>query len=112
MENKIVEILQYTLSKGTGAEFHNIMAEISAPLHHQHGIDIVSYGNSLHDQDSYYLIRTFDSEESMSSVLDAFYSSNDWRMGPRQDIVNRIENSLKTIISLPQKGIDGLRDIN
>ncbi len=38
MERKIVEILQYTLSKGAGAEFHNIMAQISVPLHNQHSI--------------------------------------------------------------------------
>ncbi len=30
---KTVEILQYNLHKGTGAFFHNVMAEISVPLH-------------------------------------------------------------------------------
>lgn len=111
MELKIVEILQYALSKGAGTEFHNIMAKISVPLHNQHGIDVVAYGNSLHDPDCYFLIRAFENEESMASVLDTFYSSTDWRNGPREEIVSRIENSLKTIVRLPEKGIDGLRDI-
>ncbi len=109
MENKIVEILQYTLRKGTGVEFHNIMAEISVPLHNLHGIDVVSYGNSLHDPDCYCLIRSFENEESMSSVLAAFYASSGWINGPREEIISRIENSLKTILNMPQKGIDGLR---
>lgn len=32
-------------------------------LYRRHGIDVVSFGNSLHDPDCYYLIRTFDSAE-------------------------------------------------
>jgi hypothetical protein len=48
------------------------MQEISVPLHRRHGIDVVSFGNSLHDSDCYYLIRAFDSPESMAAVLDAF----------------------------------------
>lgn len=61
---KTVEILQYTLHKGTGDVFHSIMQEISAPLHQLHGIDVVSFGNSLHDPDCYYQIRAFDSAEA------------------------------------------------
>lgn len=70
---------------------------------------MVVYGNSLHDADSYYLIRTFESEEQMKSVLDDFYASAGWRNGPREAIISRIELSLKSVLSLPQSGIDGLR---
>lgn len=37
----------------------------------------MSFGNSLHDPDCYYLIRAFDSAESMAAVLDAFYANAD-----------------------------------
>ena len=106
---KTIEILQYTLRKGTGADFHAIMQEISVPLHQRHGIDVVAFGNSLHDPDCYYLIRAFDSAESMAAALDAFYASDDWRSGPREDIVGSIEASIKTVISLPQESVEGLR---
>lgn len=106
---KTVEILQYTLHKGTGAVFHSIMQEISVPLHQRHGIDVVSFGNSLHDPDCYYLIRAFDSAESMAVVLDAFYASSDWRSGPRENIIRRIETSIKTVMDLPSVSVDGLR---
>ncbi|CAM4088205.1 Uncharacterised protein [Yersinia intermedia] len=33
MDSRILEILQYTLKPGSGAEFHQIMQEISIPLH-------------------------------------------------------------------------------
>ncbi|EPB4340573.1 NIPSNAP family protein [Enterobacter kobei] len=106
---KTVEILQYTLHKGTGAAFHAIMQEVSVPLHQRHGIDVVSFGNSLHDLDCYYLIRAFESVDNMNTVLDSFYASADWRCGPRESIINCIETCIKTVMSLPPISVDGLR---
>ncbi|EIY5094391.1 NIPSNAP family protein [Klebsiella sp. C239] len=106
---RTVEILQYTLRKGSGATFHAIMREISVPLHQRYGIDVVSFGNSLHDPDCYYLIRTFDSPEKMAVVLDAFYASDDWRSGPREEIIRSIETSIRTVMNLPPESVDGLR---
>lgn len=106
---RTVEILQYTLSKDSGAAFHVIMQEISVPLHQRHGIDVVSYGNSLHDLDCYYLIRAFANPESMATVLDSFYASADWRDGPREDIIRSIESSLKTVMYLSSESVEGLR---
>ena len=106
---RTVEILQYTLRKGSGATFHAIMQEISVPLHQRHGIDVVSFGNSLHDPDCYYLIRAFDSAEKMAAVLNAFYASDDWHSGPRENIVGSIETSIKTVMNLPTKSVEGLR---
>ena len=107
---RTVEILQYTLRRGTGAAFHTIMREISVPLHRRHGIDVVSCGNSLHDSDCYYLIRAFDNPDSMAKILDVLYSSNDWRSGPREEIIRCIETSIKTVISLPSESVEGLRE--
>jgi len=107
--NRVVEILQYTLHQGSGADFHTMMREISVPLHRQHGIDVVAFANSLHDADSYCLIRAFDNLQHMAHVLDTFYASDDWRLGPRQEIINRIEVSLKTVLSLPSVSINALR---
>lgn len=106
---KTIEILQYTLRKGSGATFHATMQEISVPLHQRHGIDVVSFGNSLHDPDCYYLIRAFDSAESMTAVLNAFYASDDWRSGPREHIIRSIGTSIKTVMNLPSESVEGLR---
>jgi len=109
MTTKIVEILQYELKKGSGEAFHQIMRDISIPLHIRHGIDVIAYGNSLHDTDNYYLMRAFASEQQMRSILEAFYSSDGWRAGPREDIISNINVSLKSILSLPQSAVDELR---
>lgn len=57
---KTVEFLLYTLKPGTGNEFHRIMKEQSAPCHRAAGMDIVSFGNSVDDNDAYYLIRAYE----------------------------------------------------
>lgn len=85
------------------------MREVSVPLHTRNRIDVVAYGNSLHDADSYYLIHAFDSAEQMKGVLEDFYASAGWRSGPREAIISRIELSLKSVLSLPQSVIDRLR---
>jgi len=110
MKNRIVEILQYTLKKGSGEEFHKVMLEVSVPLHAKNGIDVVAYGNFLHDADSYYLIRAFESEEQMKSVLEDFYAGAGWRSGPREAIIDRIETSLKSVLALSLSAVDGLRN--
>lgn len=107
--NRTVEILQYVLHKGTGATFHSLMKEVSVPLHQRHGIDVVSFGNSLHNPDCYYLIRAFENDEDMNTVLESFYKSADWRDGPRELIINCIETSIKTVLKLAPESVDGLR---
>ncbi len=67
---KTVEILQYTLRKGTGRAFHTIMLDSSVPLHQRHGIDVVRFGHSLHDPDCYCLIRAFSDQENMAAALE------------------------------------------
>jgi hypothetical protein len=107
--NKVVEILLYTLISGTGSEFHKIMNEVSVPLHRNVHMDVVSYGNSLHDPDAYYLIRAYDSLDHLNSSQDAFYKSEAWRSGPRNNIVERIGTSLKSIVVLDLEAVEALR---
>lgn len=107
--SRTVEILQYTLHSGSGDGFHRIMRDISVPLHQRHGIDVVWSAQSLHDHDFYILVRTFDSLERMSAVLDAFYSGDDWNQSPREDIIRCIDSCIKTVIRLPAESVEKLR---
>lgn len=106
---KTVELLQYSLKAGTGREFHQIMIEESIPLHRDAGIDIIAFGNSTHDEDSYYLIRAYDDPEHLDASQRAFYCSDAWRSGPRDAIIERIQTSLKSVLMLTDTATDGLR---
>jgi len=106
---RTVELLQYTLKAGTGREFHQIMVEESAPLHRDAGIDIIAFGNSMHDEDSYYLIRAYDDPEHLEASQEEFYRSDAWRSGPRAAIIDRIQTSMKSVLMLTDTATDGLR---
>lgn len=107
--SKVVEILLYTLKSGTGSEFHKIMNEVSVPLHRSVHMDVISYGSSLHDPDAYYLIRAYDSLDHLNASQDAFYKSEAWRSGPRTDIIDRIDTSLKSVLVLDLEAVEALR---
>lgn len=106
---RIVEILMYTLKPGSGLDFHRIMQEVSVPLHLKAGMDVVSYGGSLHDDDSYHLIRAYESESHRLASQDLFYASTAWKQGPRADIISRIEVSTMTVMRLAQDAVDAIR---
>ena len=72
-------------------------------------MDVVSYGNSLHDCDSYHLIRAYESESHRLASQDVFYASAAWKQGPRADIIRLIEISTTTVMALTQDVIDAIR---
>ncbi|HBK4690265.1 NIPSNAP family protein [Serratia marcescens] len=94
----VIEVLQYTLKPGTGAAFHDIMKEQSVPLHLKIGVKVLRFGNSLHDPDNYYLVRSFLNESEMESQLTQFYADARWREGPRSVIVNMISGSHRVVM--------------
>lgn len=56
-----VEIRSYNLKPGTRDRLQQIMAEQALPMLARWGVDVVACGPSLHDQDSYYLMRAYPS---------------------------------------------------
>ncbi|HHQ4777485.1 TPA: NIPSNAP family protein [Aeromonas veronii] len=106
---KTVEFLQYTLRSGTGNRFYQIMLNISVPLHQAAGIDVVTHGPSDHDPDSYLLVRAFENPELRERSLHAFYQSDAWRKGPREEIINSIEVNVMSVLSMDPAAIDALR---
>lgn len=106
---KTVKILLYTRKPGTGHEFQQIMQDVSVPLHRNVGMDVVACGNSLHDADSYYLIRVYDSLEHLEISQDEFYRSDTWRNGLKKAIIERILTSVTSVIKLDAVSINSLR---
>ncbi|GAB3275583.1 hypothetical protein GCM10027589_00850 [Actinocorallia lasiicapitis] len=97
----IMEIRTYRLLPGTREEFVRVMREESVPLLERHGINVVACGASLIDEDGHeeaYLIRAFSSLEMHREQEEAFYGSEEWRRGPREAIVSRIESMHSIVI--------------
>lgn len=107
--SRIVELRSYNLKPDTGAEFHRLVTELSVPMLRLWQIDLVAYGPSRHDTDSYFLIRAFDSLEDRERSEEAYYGSEEWRLGPRDAIVACIESYTSVVLELDDDGIDALR---
>lgn len=107
---KWVEIRSYNLRPGSSDEFHHLVLEASLPLLSQWDVDVVGYGPSAHDEDSYYLMRAFGSLEEREAIEEAFYSSREWREGPREQILSLIESYTTIVMEMDDMVVDGLRE--
>ena len=107
--DRVVEIILYQLKLGTGHTFHQIMENVSVPLHHEAGLEVLTFGISLHSEDAYFLIRVFDSFDQMTVSLNSFYDSDDWKNGTRSNILDSIKTSSKSVMLLDEAAISILK---
>ena len=107
--NRVVEVRSYNLKAGTRDSFHQLFVQEALPMLQRSKIDVVAYGPSLHDRDSYFLMRAYSSVEDRQRSEDAFYGSAAWREGPRAAILAAIENYTTVVIHLDDATLRGLR---
>jgi hypothetical protein len=108
--HRLVEIRSYKLQPGTGVKFHALVSEQSLPLMRAASMDVIAYGQSLHDADEYFLIRSYESLEQMRESQDVFYASPAWRQGPREAIVALIDSDLNATLWLTMEAINAIRE--
>lgn len=94
----MIEILILNLKEGTREEFHKVYVTQSLPLLRKWEINVIAHGKSLHNDNTYYVIRLFKSLEDRQKSEDAFYGSEEWIKGPREAIVSKIESSAEMVI--------------
>jgi hypothetical protein len=83
--------------------------EQAIPMLRRAKVDVVALGPTLHDENSYFLIRAFSSLEDRQKQEDSFYNSEEWRQGPRQAILDCIENYTTVVIQVDDAGLASLR---
>jgi NIPSNAP len=106
----MVEIRSLVLKPNARKKFHRLYLERSLPLHQRWNIDVVAHGPSQHDENTYYVIRRFDSLAHRENIEDAFYGSDDWRLGPREAMIALIENYTDIVLQLDEAAVQGLRN--
>jgi hypothetical protein len=74
----LVEIRFFTVRPGDRAEFDRISREETIPLMRSLGITVLRFGPALNDDDSYLLIRAFDSEDERVAKSRSLYESPEW----------------------------------
>ena len=107
--NRVLEIRSYNLKPGTRERFHQRFIQESLPLLRQFKIDVVAYGPSLHDADSYFLMRSYASLEDRERSEDEFYGSDAWKKGPREAVMADIDSYVTIVLQKDEATIDALR---
>ena len=108
----LVEVRSYNLKPGTRGRFHQLFLAQALPMLHRWRVDVVAYGPSLHDNDSYFLMRAYPGLEDRQRSEDAFYGSDEWKKGPREAILADIESYTTLVLPLDDAAIQGLRTLN
>ena len=96
---EVFEILTLDIKPGRRDEFRQIYVNQALPLLKKWNFDVVAHGPSLHDANSYYIIRRFKSLEDREKSESAYYSGDDWKSGPRDAIMGLVEHFAYAVIS-------------
>ena len=105
----MVEIRSYNLKPGTRDRFHQRFERDSLPLLRVHHVGVVAYGPSLHDADSWYLMRAYPSLAERQRSEDEFYGSDEWKNGPRAAVLADIDSYTTIVIRLDETTLRTLR---
>jgi NIPSNAP protein len=104
-----LEIRSYTLKPRTRDTLQAMMQTQALPMLKHWKVDVVACGPSPHDEDSYYLMRSYASLEDRQQSQDAFYGSDEWRQGPREPILALIDTYTSVVIEVDEITLQGLR---
>lgn len=74
-------------------------------------IDVVAQGASLHDASSYFLMRAYSDLAGRQRSQDAFYGSDEWRLGPREKILACLETYTDIVIEVDNATLRALREV-
>lgn len=109
---RLLEIRTYRLKPGTMHAFHNAVHTKAVPMLKSKGMDVVAYGRSDHEEETYFLIRAYSSREALEKEQNEFYGSDDWRQGPRSDLVDRIQTYMNTLLWVSESAVTSMRELN
>lgn len=105
----IIEIRSITLRPGARDAFHRLYVERALPRLLRWNFDVVRYGPSLHDQDSYFVVRRFDTQAQRQADEDAYYASAEWRQGPREALLALMEGYTDVVLEVDEAAVEALR---
>jgi hypothetical protein len=104
----VLEIRTYRLYPGKRDAFHRLFVDEALPLVREHGMRVVGFGPSRHDDNSYLLLRAFDSVEQRSDQEDAFYGSERWLRDYDDRVMAKIDIYATVVIEVSEVTIASL----
>ncbi|WP_370266579.1 NIPSNAP family protein [Streptomyces sp. V4I8] len=96
----LLEVRMFTVQPGRRGEFDRISRDSTIPMMRRWGIDVVSYGPALNDEDGYVLLRVFASEEERVGVQERFYASEEWTENYEKPVMEMIADYRTAVLPL------------
>ncbi|MFD4986143.1 hypothetical protein ACFWMQ_13260 [Streptomyces sp. NPDC058372] len=101
----LLEIRLFTVKPGERDEFHRVSRDGTVPLMRDHGITVVAHGPSLNDEDGYYLLRAFRSEEERVALSQSVYATDVW-LRKYEDVVPAMMAAYQTsVVPVPRAAL-------
>ena len=95
----LVELRVYNLKPGTRTAFEQRFAEQILPMLKRFGISVLFAGPSLHDADSFCLVRTFFSLDERERQLEEFYGSAEWLTRHDREVMAMIDHYSTCVVA-------------
>lgn len=70
----------------------------SIPMLKRWNVKVIAFGKSLHDENSYYLIRKYDSLKQRVESQNAFYNSEEWINNYDKVVMELIDNYTTSVM--------------
>jgi len=108
--NQLLEVRVYKIHHGRRGEFADRMSTALVPLFKRHGVEVVHFGPSLHDEDSYFLMRSYRSVADRQSRLDALYGSAEWLMNHEEAVLGMIDTMDTAVLDAGEWLVEVLKE--
>jgi NIPSNAP len=99
VSESVLDIRTYRTVPGARDELVRLMAEETVPMLRRHGIEVVTLGPSIRDEDHSFLIRFFESLEEREEQLARFYGSEEWLTNYDERVMTLIETYHVVVVS-------------
>ena len=107
--NQFIEIRTLLPKPNCRDQFHRLYIEEALPLLQRWNFDVMAHGPSLHDENSNYVIRRYESLSQREELEHAYYASDDWRKGRREAILALFKNYTAIVLELDEVSVQRLR---
>ena len=107
----LLEIRLFKVVPGTRKEFDRISTEGTIPLMRRSGITVLAHGPSLNDENGYFLLRAFPSEQDRVRHSQEFYTTEEWLAEYDEPVSAMIADYQTSVLPLTPPLIEGLNAI-
>ncbi len=106
----ILELRTYRVTPGRAADLVSRMTEV-LPLLTAHDIDALGVHESVQHEGGEHLVlvRAFESVAERDRLEEAFYGGDDWRNGPRDGVLELIEDYHTVVLEVSPETVESLR---